>query len=279
MALAPELADRDALRRARRWGIAPAALDDSLAPEEYRLTDGEQLERQLQQAQRSLQDRISRAQLVGADAPVHQIAQAISELSGNSLPIYGRAARASLEGFGQLTSSTGLDRAWLETVAAVRPALARVEAHQLGSGPRLNSWSYPEDAWAFAGESTTRVKQPLNLAVCYSPDVELGDHLAVAVLDSWSEMVPDKRHIVEAAFGFNAPSSRAPQAILVAVSPDESKPLDAETLAQIVLEARESAHARMATPDDLGPYAALFPLSMIPSRQPTGVSMQPASPA
>jgi hypothetical protein len=98
----------------------------------------------------------------------------------------------------------------------------------------------------------------------------------VAVLDSWSEIVPEKRHIVEAAFGFNAPSSRAPQAILLAVPPDEARPLDTETLAHIVLEARESAHARMAVAEDISSYAALFPFSMTPAQQPTGVSLSPA---
>lgn len=118
----------------------------------------------------------------------------------------------------------------------------------------------------------------MNVVVCYSPSASLGnpeDTLAVAVLDSWSEMVPAKRHIVEAAFGFNAPSSRAPQAILLAVPPDELRPLDGETLAHIVLEARQSAHARMATTDDIAPYAALFPFAMLPAQQPTGVSMRP----
>ena len=173
-----------------------------------------------------------------------------------------------------------LDRDWLETVAAVRPALAKVEAHQLGTEPALKAWANRSDPWASedTGEEK-RVKRPSNLVVCFSPgDAALDGELAVIVIDGWSEMIPEKRHIAEAAFGFNAPSSRAPQAILLAVPPDETKPLDNETLAHIVLEARETAHARMATPADIEPYAALFPLAMVPALPPTGVSMQSGGP-
>jgi hypothetical protein len=47
-----------------------------------------------------------------------------------------------------------------------------------------------------------------------------------------------------AAFGFNAPKSRAPQAVLVAVPPDLSRRLDNTGLLDVVLETRELAHAR-----------------------------------
>lgn len=65
-----------------------------------------------------------------------------------------------------------------------------------------------------------------------------------------------------AAFGFNSPKSRAPQAILLAVPPDPSRPLDTAGLLNVVLETRELVHARAAQPGDAGglPYATPTPL-------------------
>lgn len=278
-ALDPEAGDVTALRQARRWGIAPARLDDSLAPSEHQMSEEEHVMRQRAQAQATLDDRIRRAEGMGDELAAHQIAQALAELSGIAMPIFGRATRAMLEDFGVLQPHPNLDREWLETAAAVRPALARVEARQLGAETHWNAWCNHADPWTFVQpEASPQVKQAMHVTVCYSPSPTLGDpgdSLAVAALDSWSEIVPEKQQIVEAAFGFNAPSSRAPQAILLAVPPDEARSLDTETLAHIVLEARETAHARMATPDDLAEYAALFPFAMLPAQQPTGVDMRP----
>jgi hypothetical protein len=273
-ALDPEQGDLAALNRARRWGISPAPLDDAEAPAEFRRSEAEQLKHRLELAQQGLVDRLARIETVGPGAPIHQVTQAIRELSGNTLPIYGRVGKSWLEEAGELKAHLTLDREWLETMAAVRPNLARVEAHQLDADSPLNTWCNQEDPWTIGDQGDGRVKRPVNVVVCFSPRPTLDNQLAVAVLDSWSEMIPAEPHIVEAAFGFNAPSSRAPQAILLAVPPDESQPLDTETLAHIVLEARETAHARMTTPEDLEPFAALFPLAMVPAQPPTGVDMK-----
>jgi hypothetical protein len=287
-ALSADDADESILLIAKRWGISPPPLDDTLTPNEYRLTDSDQLKHQIAQAHEVIQERIERIKLLelfDTKTPLHQVVQAITELSGIKMPIYGRVEQPALEDFGELKPNAGLDRTWLETVAAVRPALARVEAHQLGADLRLHAWCNEDNPWrSVEDEAEMLVKQPMNVVVCYGPDGTLGSPhyqrpmLAVVVLDSWSEMIPSKRRVVEAAFGFNAPSSRAPQAILLAVPPDEAKPLDTETLAHIVLEARESAHARMATPEDIEDFAALFPFAMLASQQPTGVGMKPVDP-
>jgi hypothetical protein len=63
-------------------------------------------------------------------------------------------------------------------------------------------------------------------------------------------------------FGFNAPKSRAPQAILLAVPPDPLQRLTNGGLVDVVLETRELAHARAARPGDRNglPYATPEPL-------------------
>jgi len=69
-----------------------------------------------------------------------------------------------------------------------------------------------------------------------------------------------------AAFGFDAPSARAPQAILLAVPPVSGQALDGATVAQIVVETRELAHARMARPIDLDDQLwGLVPSGLLPA--------------
>jgi hypothetical protein len=88
------------------------------------------------------------------------------------------------------------------------------------------------------------------------------DTVAVAVLDAWTDSVPSRSHSTTAAFGFNAPKSRAPQAVLLAVPPDPEQRLGNAGLLDVVLETRELVHARAARPTDLAglPYASPAPL-------------------
>jgi hypothetical protein len=136
-------------------------------------------------------------------------------------------------------SRSDLDSAWLEIAAAVRPRLAPLEAHQLD--PSQDHWSgavavtQSSDPWHATGP----------VVVAYGPGVQGGGAMvAIAALDGWADSVPSRRHTTFAAFGFNAPKSRAPQAVLVAVPPDISQRLDNAGLLDVVLETRELAHAR-----------------------------------
>jgi hypothetical protein len=148
-----------------------------------------------------------------------------------------------------------LDRDWLEVVAAVRPALARLEAHQL-----ISRWpaaaTDPARLWTVPGPSQHDV-------VVYGPGLAHGDRVGIALLDDWAETVPSRRHTTHAAFGFDAPRARAPQAVLLAVPPDEAVPLTADALPGIVLSTRRLARARMAQPDALGAWALAVPTSMV----------------
>src|SRR5205814_10105339 len=83
------------------------------------------------------------------------------------------------------------------------------------------------------------------IVAAYGPGLD-DDHtnMAIAALDGWTDSVPSRRHATTAAFGFNAPKSRAPQAVLAAVPPDPEQRLDNAGLLEVVLETRELAHAR-----------------------------------
>ena len=78
-----------------------------------------------------------------------------------------------------------------------------------------------------------------------------GSEVAVGLIDSFNESIPVPRVTTTAAFGFNAPSSRAPQAILLAVPPEPRQRLDHEVLLQIVRETRELAIARSVRLGDI----------------------------
>ena len=148
-----------------------------------------------------------------------------------------------------------LDRDWLEIVAAVRPALARLEAHQL-----KREWpaaaSAPNELWAVPGAGAQQV-------IVYGPALEAHGQTAVALLDDWAETVPSSRHTTHAAFGFDAPRARSAQAILLAVPPDEQVALTADALPGIVLSTRMQAHGRTAQPDHLGTWSHAVPTSMV----------------
>ena len=193
-----------------------------------------------------LSDRLSAAASVpaGAGGPspsdefINQVKRAIRDIAGRvDLPVLPIVSRSLLP---VLRPNATVDRDWLEIVAAVRPRLAALEARQLDSA--RPSW----DAAVAAPGSSSDPWQPSGaVVVAYGPGVGDGDQLvAISALDGWTDSVPSRRHATFAAFGFNAPKSRAPQAVLVAVPPNMSQRLNNAGLLSVILETRELAHAR-----------------------------------
>ncbi|WP_407345510.1 hypothetical protein [Pengzhenrongella phosphoraccumulans] len=165
-----------------------------------------------------------------------------------------------------------LDRDWLEVVAAVRPAVARLEAHQL-LAPWAAAATDPARLWTVPGPSQRDV-------VVYGPAAALAGAAApvgIALLDDWAETVPSPKHTTHAAFGFDAPRARAPQAVLLALPPDERTPLTADALPSLVLSTRDLARARMAQPDQLGAWALAVPTSMVLASGPAGTDLRERS--
>jgi hypothetical protein len=190
------------------------------------------------------------------DPLVNALRRAIRTLAGRpDLPVLPIVARGLLP---VLRPVADLDQIWLELVAAVHPRLASLEARQLD--PHLSPWpaavAAPEqsvDPWHSSG--------PVLVTYGAAPAGAV-DKVAIAVLDAWTDSVPSRRHATSAVFGFNAPKSRAPQAVLLAVPPDPDQRLDNAGLLDVVLETRELVHARAPRPSDLAglPYASPTPL-------------------
>jgi len=152
------------------------------------------------------------------------------------LPVLPMVSRSLLP---VLRPNATVDRDWLEIVAAVRPRLAALEARQLDAA--RPAW----DAAVAAPGSSSDPWQPSGaVLVAYGPSVDGNQLVAMSALDAWTDSVPSRRHATFAAFGFNAPKSRAPQAVLVAVPPDISQRLNNAGLLSVILETRELAHAR-----------------------------------
>jgi hypothetical protein len=291
------------LASARRFGIAPT-------PDPQAQTAADRRKDVVRKARETLAARLDQVPdptvPTAKDLPADRIAQAMVDLvaPGGGLPILARVRRdqiaSTADGGAAMTvepresmplagnagaARNRLDRTWLATVAAVRASAARVEAYMLESTwkawPSLHAWTnVPGDPWQQSAVRPDRVSaRPLPaLIAAYAPantlDVGGQEYVAVSLLDSWTETVPSKEHTVTAAFGFNAPAARPPQAILVAVPPRDDVPLDVATLLGILGDTRELAHARMATLRDLHAYAAL-PMSMVQSfySDPAGVEL------
>ncbi len=242
-ALDPSGAGADAViaTAAARWTVDLS----SLAPADPAMAAPTTAER-LAAVVAALADRLSAASAVPAgagtspppDAFISTVRRAIRTVAGRlDLPVLPIVARSLLP---VLRLNADLDKVWLEIVAAVRPRLAPLEARQLDAtrGNWVAAVAAPDkstDPWHPSGP----------VVVAYGPGVDAGaSTVAIAVLDGWTDSVPSRRHATVAAFGFNAPKSRAPQAVLVAVPPDLSQRLDNAGLLDVVLETRELAHAR-----------------------------------
>lgn len=226
----------------RQWQLA-------LHPEADTWTHADRID----QAKGVLGDRI-KAATNSQTAPAAGLQAAIRGIVGRPflpvLPIVDRNLLPHWQPVGP-----GLDQSWLEITAAVRPRLAMLEAHQLGAEePWPSKLDAPGgDPWGPSGP----------VRVAYGPGLNTpGTKVAVTVLDAWTDSVPSSHHVTQGAFGFNAPKTRAPQAVLLAVPPDIAVPLADEDLLDLILEVREGALARAARPTDRAglPFATPSPL-------------------
>jgi hypothetical protein len=200
------------------------------------------------------------------------LAAAVALLSPTGqLAVMGELRTTALPG---LERTDVQDAEWLTVAAAVRPALARLELHQLAADAPLVAWTNrPADPWQKVSSDLRRL-----IVVYAPPDLDVGTldgsaSLAIASIDRFSEVIPGSTQFAGAAFGFDAPAARAQQAILLAVPPVTTHPLDAQTLIEILAETRELAHARMARPVDLdGEFWGIGPTALLPA---TGAAATP----
>ena len=72
------------------------------------------------------------------------------------------------------------------------------------------------------------------------------------LIDQWLESVPTREEVTGLTFNFNAPNSAPPQALLLAVTPDETGSWQWDDLVDSVLDTFRRARLRAVEPDMLG---------------------------
>ncbi|OQW61749.1 MAG: hypothetical protein BVN28_06580 [Nitrospira sp. ST-bin4] len=77
------------------------------------------------------------------------------------------------------------------------------------------------------------------------------------LIDEWTESVPNRQEVTGLTFNYNAPNSAPPQAILLAVSPNETGAWSWDDLVDSVLDTFRRAKLRAVEPDSLGDAAGI----------------------
>jgi hypothetical protein len=150
---------------------------------------------------------------------------------------------------------------WLRRIARVRERGAELNdvftyAQSLGTlgEPDLQVLQLPHvsgDRWTALPFGTDGSPSQATVSVVLHVPPEfprpLPPDLAGLMVDEWVEVTPESTEHTGIAFQFDAPASRPPQAILLAVSPGDESQWDIETIESIVVETLELAKLRMVT--------------------------------
>jgi hypothetical protein len=285
---ATDAARRAALGQLARWGVTP------LRAEVADPTVGGLADR-VRRAAEVLERRVTDAPASLDGASLVESGQAIAALVApeGPWPVFARLPAATFNGLRVEPTGAGqeprLDPDWLEVVATVRPAMARLEAIQLtervtSGGRLLRAWSSrPGDPWQTVAPepSDTDVVRPSRLIAAFGPPGVLPNRptaatpgtVAVAVIDRFAETVPATEQVSAVAFPHDVPTARAPQAIVLAVPPVTDEELTSDVLVDVVAEVRTLARVRMAGATETGPTTGSLHLAALPASGRVGVDL------
>jgi hypothetical protein len=179
--------------------------------------------------------------------------------------------------------------AWLDAVGRVRSGAARVaevlQRGEIASGAsttvlRVAQAPWVEgDRWIATSFINTKSKQRpgsrLSILI-HAPGGFSGTQpLGGLLIDGWSESVPMEKRDTALALRYNSPGTRAPQAILLAVSPDPSRAWTTETLVAILRDTFDLTRMRMQPPTTFS-RAGQMPLAWLGQRPgDAGISFTP----
>ena len=159
---------------------------------------------------------------------------------------------------------------WLYQAARVRAPLARwravaVRAGVLGAVPNALEVAQlphvPGARWAAlpfapgAGPQARALSLVLERVAAPAPDVPWVGLL----VDEWNEVIPDPSPTTGVAFHFDSPGSEPPQAVLVAVPPDDARRWSLDALVATLEETLELAKLRAVDGELLGAIGQLTP--------------------
>jgi hypothetical protein len=278
-----------ALRDAIAAGAGSAALDDRLArfalfgvrqavPSRGRETSGRSIER-ARQVDRLVSARLDALQTAAAafdreTASVavqqdHEIArlQAVFGAEFRVLPDLRPASAEELgRGFAASLDLQGGDpfaaATWMTRTARVRSAVDRLNtvvtyAEALGGGPppfHVAQVPFADgERWVAlaAGDGARPRDGALSLVVYAARPPDMTKPLAGLWIDEWVEVIPEPNVTTGVAFHFDEPAAQAPQAVLLAVPPDDRPTWAFETVEAIALETLDLARLRAVGPETL----------------------------
>ncbi|MFD9323062.1 hypothetical protein ACFWDQ_36360 [Streptomyces sp. NPDC060053] len=165
-------------------------------------------------------------------------------------------------------------RDWLERIGAVRPGVGRLadlllyaDATGTGGGQALRVGQTPfraGDHWVADPGPAATVSPATGLVLHAPADLDPTARLAVAVVDEWSEVVPGRTRTAGAAFHLDAPGTRPPQSLLLAVPPVPGVPWTLATLAAVLGEALDLAKLRLVDLQALAWLGRYLPAAYLP---------------
>jgi hypothetical protein len=160
---------------------------------------------------------------------------------------------------------------WLDGAARVRAGARRfldanlVAAAAAGKPPsNFEAIQFPvraDDRWAGVplAPGTTFPGGLTSIVIASAQPVKVGVDLAGLAVDEWVEVVPRDEETTAVAFHYDAPGACAPQALLLAVSPDPSRAWDVDTLEAVLLDTVEATCIRAVQPHHLQGVGHLVP--------------------
>lgn len=157
---------------------------------------------------------------------------------------------------------------WLHGAACVRPLVHEFEmlraivdtrlAQPLQCSP-LQLPYHPGDAWLGAQyPPTTEILHDTVSVVQHLPQgFDASGPQCGLMVDEWVETVPNRQEVTGLTFNFDAPGSAPPQALLLAVTPEETGSWQWDDLVDTVLDTFRRAQLRAVEPDAVGDLPAI----------------------
>ncbi|HEX6316899.1 MAG TPA: hypothetical protein VFZ73_18635, partial [Gemmatimonadaceae bacterium] len=168
-------------------------------------------------------------------------------------------------------------RGWLQQVGMVRPGVELLKrvltANELMRGPRgadeFRAWQLPHRAGAVWAALPQPPGQPLvarlSLGVHAPSGISFAEPFAGLVCDEWLETIPGTTETTGLSFHYDAPGSRAPQAILLAVPGDSTRQgWSLVELLDAVQEVADLVRTRMVGPAHLQGLGLFLPMTYLP---------------
>jgi hypothetical protein len=217
-----------------------------------------------------------------ADARAEHFVLRVRMLLGNHFPILPRFSSANAPelaaSLGQRNALCGGDQfaphAWLARLSLVRPSVdklarvlsaAEVAGASAGDLALLQLPFTPGERWLALPIASADLQGEVAIVAAWDGATDPSKPLAGLFCDAWSEIIPSAVETTGVSFHYDAPGARAPQTILIAVSPDPAaKTWSFDALLDTVLEAHDLGRIRAVGPKELTHLGVMLPCIYLP---------------